>query len=154
MGLLMNSPGLTAINPQELGAPRGYANGMLGPVGGRLLCIAGQIAWDGEQRLVAEDFAGQFAQALANVVTVVRTAGGEPHHLAQLTLYVTDKDEYLATLPAVGAAYRRLMGKHFPTMALVEVKGLLEPGAKVEIQGLAILPGPGSEDESIEEKTP
>ncbi len=145
---------LTAINPQELGAPRGYSNGMLGPVGGRLLCIAGQIAWDGEQRLVAEDFAGQFAQALANVVTVVRAAGGDPQHLAQLTLYVTDKEEYLATLPAVGAAYRRLMGKHFPTMALVEVKGLLEPGAKVEIQGLAILPGPGSEDASIEENAP
>ena len=143
---------LTAINPQALGAPRGYSNGMLGPVGGRLLCIAGQIAWDGEQRLVAEDFAGQFAQALANVVTVVRGAGGGPQHLAQLTLYVTDKKEYVETLPAVGAAYRQLMGKHFPTMALVEVRGLLEPGAKVEIQGLAILPGPGSDDGLIEER--
>ena len=131
---------LTAINPRELGAPRGYANGMLADAGGRLLSIAGQIAWDGEQRLVAADFAGQFAQALANVVAVVRAAGGEPRHLASLTIYVTDKAEYLGALEAVGAAYRNLMGKHFPAMALVEVSGLLEPAARVEIQGLAVLP--------------
>ncbi len=113
---------------------------MLAPVGGRLLAIAGQIAWDGEQRLVGEDFALQFGQALSNVVAVVQEAGGGPEDLAQLTLYVVDKAEYVAALKEVGAAYREHMGKHFPTMALVEVSGLLEPGAKVEIQGLAVLP--------------
>jgi enamine deaminase RidA (YjgF/YER057c/UK114 family) len=113
---------------------------MVGPAGGRLLCVAGQIAWDGEPRLVADDFAGQFAQALSNVVAVVEAAGGGPQHLASLTIYVTDKTEYIAALPAVGAAYRERMGKHFPAMALVEIQGLLEPGAKVEIQALAILP--------------
>ena len=131
---------LEVINPQSLGAPRGYSNGMLGPAGGRLLAIAGQIAWDGQQQLVSDDFAEQFDQALGNVVTVVEAAGGAPEHIAQLTLYVVDRFAYTAQIKEVGAAYRRLMGKHFPTMALVEVKALLEPGAQVEIQGLAVLP--------------
>lgn len=128
------------INPESLGAPRGYSNGMLGPAGGRLLTIAGQIAWNGRQELVSDDFAIQFEQALSNVVAVVEAAGGQVQDLAELTLYVVDRFAYTAQLKEVGAAYRRLMGKHFPTMALVEVKGLLEPGAQVEIQGLAVLP--------------
>lgn len=128
------------INPQSLGAPRGYSNGMLAPAGGRLLAIAGQIAWNSEQVLVSDDFAAQFEQALRNVLTVVSEAGGGPEHLAQLTLYVVDRFAYTASLKQVGAAYRQLMGKHFPCMALVEVKALLEPGAQVEIQGLAVVP--------------
>lgn len=128
------------INPPALGAPRGYSNGMLGPAGGRLLAIAGQIAWNAEQKIVSDDFAAQFEQALGNVVEVVRAAGGEPADVVQLTIYVVDRHEYLATLKEVGAAWRRLMGRHYPTMALVEVAALLEPGAKVEIQGLAVLP--------------
>lgn len=128
------------INPPALGAPRGYSNGMLGPAGGRLLAIAGQIAWNAEQKIVSDDFAAQFEQALGNVVEVVRAAGGEPADVVQLTTYVVDRHEYLATLKEVGAAWRRLMGRHYPTMALVEVAALLEPGAKVEIQGLAVLP--------------
>ncbi len=131
---------MRSVNPESLGAPRGYSNGMLAAAGSRLLSIAGQIAWDSRQDLVSEDFARQFEQALANVVAVVREAGGEAEHIAQLTLYVVDKHEYVEALKEVGAAYRGLMGKHFPTMALVEVAGLLEPGAKVEIQGLAFLP--------------
>ncbi len=131
---------LQAINPQALGAPRGYSNGMLSPPGARLLAIAGQIAWDGEQRLVSDDFAQQFELTLRNVVTVVDAAGGRVEHIAQLTLYVVDRFAYTAQIKEVGAAYRRHMGKHFPTMALVEVKALLEPGAQVEIQGLAFLP--------------
>lgn len=127
------------INPPALGAPRGYANGMLAPAGGRLLAIAGQIAWDGEQRIVGVGFAEQFEQALGNVVAVVRAAGGAPEDVVQLTVYVVDRHEYTAALKEVGAAWRRLMGRHYPTMALVEVAALLEPGAKVEIQGLAVL---------------
>lgn len=128
------------INPASLGAPRGYSNGMLAPAGGRLLFVAGQIAWDAEQRLVAGDFTAQLERALANVVAVVREAGGGPEHVGRLTIYVTDRREYLAALSEVGAAYRRVMGRHYPAMALVEVAALLEPGAKVEIEATAVLP--------------
>jgi enamine deaminase RidA (YjgF/YER057c/UK114 family) len=131
---------LKIVNPPSLGTPRGYSNGVLAPAGGRLLWIAGQIAWDAEQNVVSDDFAAQFAQALANVVDVVRAAGGEPSHLGSLTLFVTDKSEYLAQLREVGEHYRRLVGRHFPAMALVEVNALLEPRAKVEIQAQAWLP--------------
>lgn len=128
------------INPESLGAPKGYSNGMIGPPGGRVLAVAGQIAWDGEQRIVSADFDAQFRQALSNVVAVVQEAGGAPEHVLSLTIYVTDKHEYLGTIKGVGAAYRELMGKHFPAMALVEVSALLEDEAKVEIQALAVLP--------------
>ena len=131
---------LRAINPEELGAPRGYSNGMLATAAGRLLFVAGQVAWDGRQELVGATFAEQFGRALANVVAVVRAAGGEPHHLGRLTIYVIDREEYVAELEAVGRAYRELMGRHYPAMSLVEVAGLLEPGAKIEIEGTAVLP--------------
>lgn len=121
--------------------PRGYANGMLAPAGGRLLTIAGQIAWDAEQRVVSDDFGDQFRQALANVVAVVRAAGGKPEHVMELTIYVVDRHAYLAAIERVGAAYRELMGRCYPSMALVEVRALLEDRAQVEIQGLAMLPG-------------
>ncbi len=107
---------------------------------GEILAIAGQIGWDTEEVIVSDDFAPQFRQALANVVAVVEAAGGRPEHLVSLTVYVTDKREYIAALPEVGAAYRELVGKHFPTMALLGVAELLEDRAKVEIQGLAVLP--------------
>jgi enamine deaminase RidA (YjgF/YER057c/UK114 family) len=137
---------LEAVNPEVLGAPRGYSNGILAPAGGRLLFVAGQIAWDAERRLVAADFPGQFARALENAVAVVRAAGGGPEHVARLTLYVTDRRQYLADLPAVGEAYRQIMGRHYPAMALLEVQALLEPGALVEVEATAVLPG-GAETE-------
>ena len=135
------------INPPALGTPRGYSNGVLVPAGSSLLAIAGQIAWDGEQQIVSDDFTAQFAQALGNVVTVVEAAGGGPQNLISLTIFVTDKAEYLEATRAVGDAYRQLMGRHFPAMALVEVAALLDPRAKVEIQALAALPSsePSSE---------
>lgn len=131
---------LETINPAELGAPRGYSNGVLAPAGGRLLFVAGQIGWDGSQKIVSPHFARQFAQALDNVAAVVRAAGGEPAHIARLTLYVTDRYEYLGQLKEVGAEYRRVMGQHYPTMALLQVAALLEPEAKVEIEATAVLP--------------
>lgn len=131
---------LRPINPEELGAPRGYSNGILTPPGARLLFVAGQVGWDEDQQLVGNGFAEQFARALANVVTVVREAGGDPEHLARLTIYVVDHHEYLAALKEIGDAYRGIMGRHYPAMALVEVAALLEPGAKVEIEGTAALP--------------
>ncbi len=132
---------LTLVNPAELGAPSGYSNGVLVPAGARLLFVAGQVAWDAEHRLVAAEFLGQFERALANVVAVVEEAGGTPGDVARLTIYLTDRREYLADLEAVGRAYRRVMGRHFPAMALVEVAGLVEPGAKVEIEATAALEG-------------
>ncbi len=131
---------LRAVEPDGFPPPRGYSHGILAPAGGRLLFVAGQIGWDAEGRLVGDAFAAQFGRALANVAAVVRAAGGAPEHLARLTVYVTDRREYLADLAAVGEAYRAVMGRHYPAMALVEVSGLLEPGAKVEIEGTAVLP--------------
>ena len=136
---------LETINPESLGAPKGYSNGMLAPAGARLLTVAGQIAWDGDQKLVAGGFAAHFSQALANVVEGVCPAGGSPRDLAQLTIYVVDRREYLASLKEVGGAYRDIVGRHYPAMALVEVSGLLEPGARVEIQALAVLPPEGEQ---------
>jgi enamine deaminase RidA (YjgF/YER057c/UK114 family) len=130
---------LELINPEELGAPSGYAHGVLAPASGRLLFVAGQIGWEVSRRL-ASGFVGQFEQALRNVVAVVRAGGGEPAHVAQLTVYVTDRGEYLAERKALGGTYRRVMGRHYPAMALVEVSGLVETDAKVEIAAVAVVP--------------
>lgn len=131
---------MQAINPESLGAPKGYSNGMLAPAGGRVLFVAGQIGWNAEQKLVSDRFADQFGQALRNVLTVVEHAGGRAEHIGRLTVYVTDKGEYLGALKDVGAAYRLHMGRHYPAMALVEVRALVEPGAKVEIEATAVVP--------------
>jgi enamine deaminase RidA (YjgF/YER057c/UK114 family) len=130
---------MKAINPKSLGRPRGYSNGQLTNADARLLFIAGQIGWDEEQRLVSDDFVEQFDRALRNVLAVVLEAGGAPGGVARLVIYVTDKREYLARTEEIGERWRALMGRHYPTMALVEVKGLLEDGAKVEIEGTAVL---------------
>ena len=127
------------VNPSELGPPRGYANGVLAAPG-RFLFVAGQIGWDQNQVLVSEVFSRQFRRALENVMTVVRAAGGQAEHVVRLTVYVTDKQEYLAQLKEIGAGYRELMKKHYVAMSLVEVKDLLERGAKVEIEATAVLP--------------
>ena len=130
---------LEPINPESLGAPKGYSNGILCPAGGRLLFVAGQIAWDSRQKFVASTFGAQFRRALANVVAVVTEAGGQADQIASMRIYVTDKKLYLAELKEVGAAYRDLMGKHFPAMALLEVRGLLEDQALVEIEATAVI---------------
>jgi len=126
------------INPVSLGTPRGYSNGVLTEPGGRLLFVAGQIGWDEKQTVVSEDFVAQFDRALANVVAVVIAAGGEPNQIARLTIYVTDKREYVNRREEVGHSYRAHLGKHFPAMALVEVKSLLDDKAKVEIEAVAV----------------
>ena len=125
------------IQPEGWQRPRGYANGMAAR--GELLAVAGQIGWNASEQFETEDFTGQFRQALANVVAVVEAGGGAPTDIISLTIYVTDKTEYIGDIKNVGACYRELLGKHFPAMALVEVAALLEPRAKVEIQALAVL---------------
>jgi enamine deaminase RidA (YjgF/YER057c/UK114 family) len=131
----MSAP--SPVNPASLAPPRGYSHGMKGS--GEVLFVAGQIGWDGEGRMVSADFVAQFAQALDNVLAVVAAAGGTAASVARLVLYVTDKREYRSRQREVGEAWRRRMGKHFPAMALVEVRGLLEDDAKVELEAVALL---------------
>lgn len=127
------------VNPEELGFPRGYSHGMLAPTGSRPLFVAGQVGVD-EGATGGEGFTQQFATALSRVVAVVAEGGGGPEHVGSLTIYVVDHREYLDELRQVGEAYRSIMGRHFPAMALVEVSALIEPFAKVEIQAIAVLP--------------
>lgn len=127
-----------SILPTGWKRPRGYSNGIAAQ--GEFLAVAGQIGWDGTETFVGDGFAEQFRQALRNVADIVEAAGGSAEHLISLTVYVCDKQEYLGQLEAVGAAWREIMGKHYPTMALVEVSALVEDRARVEIQGLAVLP--------------
>ena len=129
----------TLINPEALGVPSGYANGVLVDGGGKLLFIAGQIAWDKEQKIVSDDFVEQFDQALANVIAVLNAAGGAPDNIVRLVIYVTNKVEYRERTKEVGERYRKHLGKHFPAMVLVQVAGLLDDRAKVEIEGMAVI---------------
>jgi enamine deaminase RidA (YjgF/YER057c/UK114 family) len=126
------------INPEALGAPRGYSNGVL-TTGGSLLFIAGQVAWNKEQQIVSDDLVEQFDRALENLITIVTEAGARPDQIARLIIYVTDKNDYTQHMKEIGERYRARMGKHFPAMVLVEIKSLLEDGAKVEIEGIAVL---------------
>ena len=129
---------MTTINPESLGQPKGYSNGVL-VEGGSLLFVAGQIGWDNQQRIVSDDFVEQFAQALENVLAVVREAGGGATNIARLLIFVTDKKEYIANLKEVGVIYRQTMGNHYPAMALVEISSLVEDLAKVEIEAIAAI---------------
>jgi enamine deaminase RidA (YjgF/YER057c/UK114 family) len=127
------------INPESLGAPHGYSNGVLTEAGGRMLFIAGQVAWNEQQEIVSADLVEQLDRALANVIAVVTEAGGQPEQIARLIIYVTDKNDYKKRMKEIGERYRARMGKHFPAMVLVEVAGLLEDRAQIEIEGIAIL---------------
>jgi enamine deaminase RidA (YjgF/YER057c/UK114 family) len=126
------------LQPPGWARAKGFSNGIA--ASGRLVFIAGQIGWTGECKWEARDFAGQFRQALLNVITVLREAQGKPEHIVRLTWYVLDKKEYLAALKQVGAAYRELMGRHYPTMAVVQVSGLVEDEARLEIEATAVVP--------------
>ena len=132
----MSGP-LQPVNPDSLFPPRGFSHGMKGQ--GEILFVAGQIGQDREGRLVSGEFVAQFAQALDNVLAVVRSAGGAPEAIARMVIYVVDKREYGARRREVGLVWRERLGRHFPAMALVEVKGLLEHGAWVEIEAIALL---------------
>jgi enamine deaminase RidA (YjgF/YER057c/UK114 family) len=126
------------LQPPGWAQPKGFANGIVAK--GRLVFVAGQVGWTPDGKWRSRDFAGQFRQALANILEVLAEAGGEPHHLVRLTWYVLDKQEYLGSLREVGKAYRDLMGRHFPTMAVVQVGGLIEPEARLEIEATAVIP--------------
>jgi enamine deaminase RidA (YjgF/YER057c/UK114 family) len=125
------------VNPASLARPSGFSHGVRGR--GEVLFVAGQIGWDSEGRLVSADFVEQFARALDNVLVVVGAAGGTPESVARMVVYVTDKKEYRERTREVGLAWRERMGRHYPAMVLVEVRSLLEDGAKVEIEATALL---------------
>ncbi len=131
---------LRIVNPESLGAPRGYSHGLLAPAGGRLLFVAGQTASVGSDGVGAQGFVEQWSRTLAKVLAVVREAGGSPGDIGRLTIYVTDLEAYRANLKPLGQAYRELMGSHYPAMALVEVKRLVDTGAVVEIEATAVVP--------------
>ena len=128
------------VNPPSLAKAIGYSHAAIGR--GRYVALAGQIGWDASSKLVGDDFAAQLDQALANLCVALRAAGGQPTDLASLRIYVTDKQRYNAQRKLVGESYRRHLGRHFPAMALVQVADLLEPGALVEIEGVAFVEGP------------
>ena len=130
------------LQPPGWAKPKGFANGIV--ASGNLVFVAGQVGWTGEGKWQAKDFAGQFRQALKNCIDVVAQAGGRPEHIVRLTWYITSKQEYLASLKEVGTAYRELMGRHFPVMAVVEVSGLMEAEAKLEIEATAVVPPEGA----------
>ena len=125
------------IQPEGWAPAKGYANGMLTADGH--LFVGGQIGWTVAQKFEAHDFIGQMRQALQNIRDVVEAAGGTPEDIVRLTWYVTDKAEYLAAQGEVGRAYRDVMGRHFPAMAMVVVSALVEDDAKVEIEATAVI---------------
>ncbi len=129
------------VNPDELGVPRGFNHGVLGAAGARTLHVAGQIGVDeGTAPHEAPALIAQFGRALENVVAVVREAGGTPEHLARMTVFVTDMEQYRASRSLLGDTWRKSMGRHYPAMSLVEVRSLVEPAALVEIEATAMIP--------------
>jgi len=128
---------MEVLQPPGWPRPRGYANGIAAE--GKMVFVAGQIGWDEEQRFEA-GLAAQVRRTLANVLAVLAEAGGGPENVARMTWYVTDREAYLRELEPIGAAYRELMGRHYPAMAVVVVAGLVESEALVEIEATAVLP--------------
>jgi enamine deaminase RidA (YjgF/YER057c/UK114 family) len=128
------------LQPPGWPRPRGYANGMAAAGDGTLVFVAGQIGWAPDGSFPSSDLAGQVRTTLENVVAVLREAGGRPEHITRLTWYVVDREEYLASAREIGAAYRAVMGDHYPAMAVVAIAGLLESEARVEIEATAVVP--------------
>jgi enamine deaminase RidA (YjgF/YER057c/UK114 family) len=129
---------MKTLQPPGWAPPKGYANGIAAR--GTLVFVGGQVGWDGQQRFASDDFVAQARQALDNVVAVLREANARPEHIVRMTWYVVDRDEYLASLRALGRAYREVIGRHYPAMTAVEVKALVESRARVEIEATAVVP--------------
>ena len=130
------------LQPPGWTPPKGYANGIAAR--GTMVFVGGQIGWNEQQRFETDDFVGQARQALSNIVAVLREGGAGPEHIVRMTWYVVDKREYVASYRALGAAYREIVGRHFPAMTAVEVKALIEDRARVEIEVTAVVPDAGS----------
>jgi enamine deaminase RidA (YjgF/YER057c/UK114 family) len=130
---------MKTLNPRDWAKPKGYANGMAAR--GTTVFVAGQIGWNGAKgTFESDDFVAQTRQALANIVAVLKEAGAGPEHITRLTWFITDKREYMARQAEIGKAYREVLGRHFPAMAVVQVTALIEDRAKVEIEATAVVP--------------
>lgn len=127
------------VNPPAWKRPKGYSNGIVAPRG-RTVYVAGQVAWDAEERVVTDDFAGQCRQIFRNIVAVLAAAGARPEHIVRMTWFVADLDAYNRQGKEIGAAYRDEIGRHFPVMSVIGIRGLIEPGAKLEIEATAVIP--------------
>ena len=126
------------LNPPGWNRPKGYSNGIAAE--GRFVFVAGMVGWNAQEKLESDDFVDQFRAALENTVAVLGEGGAGPEHICRMTMYFTDKQEYLSRLPEVGQAYRDVIGKNFPAMAAVQIVALMEDEAKVEIETTAIVP--------------
>ncbi|HZF94769.1 MAG TPA: RidA family protein [Allosphingosinicella sp.] len=129
---------MKVLQPPGWPRPKGYSNGIA--ASGRTIWTAGVIGWDETETLVSDTLAGQFEQILRNTLAILAEAGAGPEHVVRMTWYVTDRDEYVASLKEIGASWRAHMGKNYPTMAVVAVAALVEPGAKIEIETTAVVP--------------
>ena len=129
---------MRALLPPGWPRPRGYSNGI--SARGRMIFTSGVVGWNAEERFETDDLAGQLRQVLANILAILSEDGAGPEHIVRMTWYVTDIDEYRSSLAAIGTVYRELIGKHFPTMAVVQVSALVEPQAKIEIEATAVVP--------------
>ena len=130
--------GSQTLLPPGWKRPKGYANGIAAQ--GTLVFTAGVVGWDAEERFVAKDFAGQFRQVIESTLAILAEGGAGPEHIVRMTWYVTDRDAYVGSLAELGAAWRELIGRHYPTMAVVIVAGLVEPEALIEIETTAVVP--------------
>ena len=126
------------LQPPDWARPRGYSNGVV--ASGRMVCVSGMIGWDGQGVFHTDDFAGQVRQALLNIVAVLQQADAKPEHIVRMTWYVIDKQEYVAAYKEIGAAYREIIGQHYPAMTAVQVSALIEDRARVEIEVTAVAP--------------
>ncbi|MDB5692187.1 MAG: RidA family protein [Alphaproteobacteria bacterium] len=126
------------LQPASWPRPKGYANGI--SARGRTIFTAGVIGWDGQEKIVAPDLPGQLRQILRNILAIIAEDGAGPEHVVRMTWYVVDLDDYRARIAEVGAVWREVMGRNFPAMAVVEVKGLVEPAARLEIEAVAMVP--------------
>ena len=126
------------LQPPWWPRPKGYSNGIVAR--GRMVFLAGMVGWNEQEAFDADDIVGQTHQALANIVTLLHEAGGGPEHIVRMTLYVADRDEYLARRKDLGRVYREVIGRHYPAMTVIEVGGFVEDGARVEIETTAVLP--------------
>ena len=132
---------MKSLLPPGWPRPKGYSNGI--SVRGRLIFTAGVIGWDTDEQLVSSDLVDQFRQVLLNTLAILAVDGAGPEHIVRMTWYVVDRGDYVANLPRIGAVYRELMGRHYPTMAVVQAAGLVEPGALIEIETTAVVPEDG-----------
>jgi enamine deaminase RidA (YjgF/YER057c/UK114 family) len=126
------------LQPPDWPRPKGYANGIAAR--GTLVCLSGIVGWNSEEKFVANDFVGQVRQALQNIVAILKEAHARPEHIARMTWYVLDKQAYISSAKEMGTVYREIIGSHYPAMSVVEVSGLVEANAQVEIEVTAVVP--------------